>query len=181
MKQQKHKRLIAFIMLYTLIGLALILTYIKFFTADNNKITEIPVNESSSNAIHTALKEITNNFNESTKVKDYANDNDITLKASINNYSLYISYIAETTTTYEFSYKDLSLNITISNNDKEKFNEIYRLLIEAVQKRINNTTDITSFIDDFLNNDKNFDGLTKEINGDLINYKIDITKKLKSN
>lgn len=180
MKQKKNKIVIAWILLFGLIGIALSITFMKFFPKNNNNIEERPVNESSSNAIHTALQDITVNFNQNPNVVKFAEDNNIILKAALNNYSIYISYIAETTTTYEFAYDNLCLNITINNNkvDKTKFNIIYQFLIEAVQKRINNTDDISSTINDFLNNDKNYEGLTKNELATGIEYQMNITKKI---
>lgn len=180
MKQKKNKKVIAWIMLFILIGIALALTYLKFFSVDNINIEERPVNNSSSNAIHNALKDITTNFNQNSKVKEYANDN-IILKASVNNYSIYISYITDTTTTYEFTYDNLCLNIVVNNTeeDKTKFNVVYQLLIEAVQKRINNTDNLDAIINNFLTTDTTYDGLSKEEVENGIAYQMNITKKLK--
>ena len=182
MKKEKNKMLIAWIILIALIIITIILTYIKYFSTDNTNIEERPINESSSNAIHIALKDIITNFNENSKVKEYGLENNLTLKAVVNNYSIFISYINDTTTTYEFKYEDLFLNITINNieEDKNKFNIVYKFLIEAVQKRINNTNDISELIDNFLTNDINYDGLIKEENSNTIKYQINITKKLEN-
>ena len=137
MKRKNGSIIVSWIILWILISVILIITYLKYFYVDNNShIKEQPVNESSSNAIHTALKDITINFNESSNVKEYCEKNNVTLKASLNNYSIYISYINDTSTTYEFSYNNLALNITVDKNtyDKIKFNTVYQFLIESVQK-----------------------------------------------
>ena len=183
MKQQKKKRVIAYIALFVLIALSLWLTYLKLFGEENTYILEVPVNESSSNAIHTALENIINNFNQNPKVSDYENTNGVTLSAIVNNYSIFISYITDTTVTYEFTYDDLCLNITINDEiaQKEEFKVIYGFLIEAVQIRINNTDNIDTIINNFLTNDTNYDGLTKKVIDDHIKYQMNITKKIKYN
>lgn len=178
MQKEKNKTLLAWIILTALIITTLTLTYIKYFSYPNNNIEERPINESSSNAIHTALNEITSNFNENNKVKEYELENNLTIKAVVNNYSIFISYIDNTTTTYEFKYEDLKLNIIINNQDEEKFNIVYKFLIEAVQKRINNNNDIGELIDNFLTTDINYEGLLKEEKNNTIKYQINITKKL---
>ena len=183
MKQQKTKKMIAWIILIILISFASTLTYLKFFSNDNENIEERPINNSSSNAIHAALKDIVTNFNQNSKIEEYQ-ENNITLKASVNNYSIYISYITNTTTTYEFTYDDLYLNITVNNtneDDKAKFNTIYQLLIEAVQKRINNTDDVYNIINTFLTTDATVDGLSKKEVRNGIEYQMNITKKIKQN
>lgn len=181
MKNQKSKIICAWIMLVISVILALALTYFKFFLVVNDKIEEKPINESSSKAIHIALNDIITNFNQNPKIKKYADENNITLIASVNNYSIFISYITNTTTTYEFSYDDLCLNIIINDveEDIQKFNIVYGILIEAVQKRINNTNDIENIINKFLNEDVNYEGLTKFEIENRIKYQIDITKKIK--
>lgn len=184
MKQTKSKTIFAWIILFVLIGATLILTYFKFFSADNSNITEIPTNNSTSNAIHKALKDITINFNQSPAVQTYNEQNNVKLNATANNFSIYISYITDTTTTYEFTYDNLHLNIIINSNEAkaEKFNVVYKFLIEAVQKRINNTNDINEEINKFLNNDDiSYEGLTKKVVEDNVEYQMDITKKIKTN
>ena len=61
MKPNKSKIIIAWIILISLISIILIITYLKFFTNNNEeKINEIPINNSSSVAINKALEEIVN-------------------------------------------------------------------------------------------------------------------------
>ena len=183
MKQKKTKKLIAWLTLVILVCFALTLTYLKLFSNNNLNIEERPINNSSSNSIHAALKDIVTNFNQNSKIEEYQ-ENNITLKASVNNYSIYISYITDTTTTYEFTYDDLYLNITVNNtneDDKAKFNTIYQLLIEAVQKRINNTDDVDNIINTFLTTDATVDGLSKKEVRNGIEYQMNITKKIKQN
>lgn len=177
----KSKDLIALIILILLIIITLFITYIKYFTVSkNNNIEEIPVNESRSIAIHKALNEITTNFND--KAREYKELNDVTLNATLNNYSIFISYVNDTTITYEFTYEDLFLNIVINNNEEnlKKFNVVYKLLIESVQKRLNNQTNIDDSIESFLTSDINYDGLIKIKNDDIVKYQMDITKKIEN-
>lgn len=182
--KEKNNNIIVWIFLVLLIICILILTYIKYFSIDNTSskyIKEIPINESSSIAIHNALKDITINFNENSKLKEYEQENNLELNATVNNYSIFISYIKDTTTTYEFKYEDLFLNIVINNTEeeKEKFNIIYKFLIEAVQKRINNSNDVNEVIEMFLTNDVNFEGLSKLVDNSTIKYQMDITRKIR--
>lgn len=181
MKEKKGKNIVAWVLLVALVCITLILTYLRFFSVSDTEFKEIPVNDSSSNAIHTALKDITSNFNQNVKLKEYNEQNNVILKASLNNYSIYISYITDVTMTYEFTYDDLCLNIIINNNieEKEKFTVIYKFLIEAVQKRINNNDDFDKIVDAFLNDDINCDGLVKIESENVTEYQMNITKKLK--
>ena len=183
-KQKDSERLIAWILLISLLIISTILTYMKFFTNDyeQNEIKENPVNNSNSKAIHTALEEITKNFNEIINSAAEYNEDNIIIKASLNNYSIYISYITDnSTTTYEFKYDNLCLITILNSNEEEtnKFNLIYKQLVKAIQKRINNPEDVSEYIDNFLNENTEYDGLTKNKLENEIEYKIDITKKIK--
>ena len=180
-KNEKIKIIIAWILLIVSIIISFILSYLKFFAFEDNKIEERPINGSSSNAIHTALNDIVVNFNQNSNLKKYADENSVIITASVNNYSIFISYITDITTTYEFMYDNLCLNIIVNNNnveDKEKFNIIYGFLIEAVQNRLNNTNDFSEVITNFLNSDLSYDGLTKIKLDNGTRYKMDITKKI---
>lgn len=178
---EKNKITIATVILFILICITLILTYLRFYVKADVPLQEVPINESSSNAIHEALQTITTNFNQNSDVKEYIATNNINLTAVVNNYSIYISYIDGTTTTYEFNYENLCLNITINNDQEniEKFNLVYKFLINAIQTRINNTAQYDEIVSDFLTNDNtNYDGLIKEKIDNKIKYQVNITKKL---
>ena len=183
-KQKDSKRLIAWILLISLLIISTIFTYMKFFSNDyeQNEIKENPVNNSNSKEVHTALEEITKNFNEIINSAAEYNEDNIIIKASLNNYSIYISYITDnSTTTYEFKYDNLCLITILNSNEEEtnKFNLIYKQLVKAIQKRINNPEDVSEYIDNFLNENTEYDGLTKNKLENEIEYKIDITKKIK--
>ena len=177
----KGKDFIAWLLLMILIFIILFITYIKYFSViDNKNIEETPINESSSIAIHKALSDITTNFNNNTK--EYANSNNITLNATANNYSIFISYVDDTAVTYEFNYENLFLNIIINNDEENitKFNVVYKFLIESTQERLNNQNNINDLIEKFLTTDNNYDGLIKTKSDDTIKYQMNITKTLEN-
>lgn len=177
MNYNNGKKIIAWIMLFLMIILVLILSYIKFFSVGNPNIEEVPVENSSSNAIHLALEEITKNFNDDPKIDEYSKNN-INIKAVVNNYSIYISYVTDTSITYEFTYDDLCLSILVSEENNNTFKEVYAILIKAIQDRINNEENIDELINNFFTTDASYDGLSKSNVDGGIEYKINITKKL---
>lgn len=177
----KTKRIIAWIFLFSLISCLLGLNYIKFFGGHNPNIKEVPVETSSSKAINNALNEIVTNFNKAEEIEEYAKNN-IIIKATLNNYSIFISYTTDKTTTYEFSYNNLILSIDIENKSEnlEKFQNIYSILIKSVQKRLENEENIDTIINSIIKENKAYDGITlEEKENNIINYKMNITKKLK--
>lgn len=176
------KEILAIFFLVILIMLSLTLTYLKFFSSyiiNNDNIKEVPVNDSSSIAIHNALKTIVDNFNESENVKKYQLENNAKLTATVNNYSIFVTHSKDKKNTYEFTYNDLCLTIKVKNDNQNEFNVVYKFLIESVQKRINNYENISEIVDDYLLNNINYVGLDKKIYDDIIEYKINITEKLK--
>ncbi len=177
---KKNNRMFGWILLIILITLILLLSYFKFFSQRNSSyIDEIPVENSSSEAINIALSQIVENFNHHEKIKQYQNEN-IKIKAILNNRSIYISYENDTIITYEFSYNNLYLTISV-DNDKEnldKFKKIYEILIYAVQERLNNTDNIADYINSYLSNTDKYEGISQEVNGNNIIYKMNITKKI---
>lgn len=181
MNKEKVQVVIAWLLLMSLIGLFIYVNHLKFFTVkiDESTMEERPVENSSSEAIEKALTNIVNNFNKNPLIEQNKN-NGVTLNATLNNYSIYITYTTDTTTTYEFNYSNLILSINITNKEEniKRFNTVYEILIEAVQERIGNEKDITGIVNSHLNANKNYDGLTKEINDKTIKYSIDITKEL---
>lgn len=181
---EKSKLYLAYLILAILIILILILTYIRLFSLSLVRIEEKPINNSNSKAIQNALVDITTNFNKNINVINYSNNNDVSLKASVNNFSIFVNYTDDTTITYEFTLQkteDLSLDINISNNDKvdeNKFNTIYCFLVEAVQKRLNNNVNLLNEINDFLINDIPCEGLSKKKTKNGIQYQINIMDKI---
>jgi len=181
MNKEKIKVIIAWIFLILLIALFLYVNHLKFFKIkiNNDSIEEIPVENSSSEAIELALTEIVNNFNSNSLIEEYKKEG-ININAILNNYSIYITYTTDTTITYEFNYNNLILSINITNEEESitKFNKVYKILVKATQQRIGNEEDITKLIDDHLNKNINYDGLTKKTKENIIEYNLDITKKL---
>lgn len=179
-KKNSRKRVIAWISLIILVSGLLMLNYVKFFKAPNKNIEERPVESSSATAIQTALEDIVKNFNNSEELNNYANQG-IKMKATLNQYSIFINYITDTTVTYEFSYSNLNLSITVDNEDEnvEKFHQVYSLLLKAIQKRINNDDgNLDSMISNVLSGTQMYDGMIIEEKDKIISYQVNITKKL---
>lgn len=172
-------RVIAWIFLIILIVCLLGLNYFKFFGTKNPNIEEKPVENSSSEAIQIALTEIVDNFNRNGMIQEYSKQ-EIDIRAVVNNHSIFISHTTDTTITYEFSYNNLMLAVKIENEPKniEKFKQIYKILILAVQKRIGNIDNIDSIINKIINENKEYPGFTRTESDNTIEYKINITKKL---
>ena len=179
--KNRYKTIVAWLFLFILVLLILVLSYFKFFGLSNPNIEEKNIDNSSTNAVYLALSDITVNFNQNPNLEKYCNENNLTIKASVNNYSIFISYISDTTTTYEFKYNNFWLKTTIDVVEKEKFSLVYYILVEAVQKRINNVNPIKELIDNFLETNIIIDGLTKSVIDNRIEYGINITKKIKYN
>ena len=74
----------------------------------------------------------------------------------------------------------MKLTINISNDEEniEKFNKIYKILIKSCQKRLNNSDNINEQIDKFLNGEQELLGITRTRKNNLMTYKMDITQKI---
>ena len=177
--EKKKNKMIGWVMLIVLIIMALGISYIKFFMNENKNIEEKPIENSASEAIEKALTEITNNFNNNEKIKEYEAKN-IKIQATQNNNNIFILYESNGTTTYEFTYNNLFLTTTISNKEENIniFKQVYEILIYAAQERIKNEEEIESYVKSYLNDEKEYKGLSKKINKDYITYKMNITEKL---
>jgi len=182
MNKEKIKITIAWILLIILLCFLFYMIHIKFFRKEfsNAPLEEIPVENSSTEAIELALSTIVDNFNKNPSIEQYKNEG-INISALLSNNSIYINYETNITTTYEFSYSNLNLTINILNDEenKIKFNKVYEILIKSIQERIANESDITNIIKTHLNEGQNYEGLTLESSGEVLTYKIDITKQLK--
>ena len=179
---EHKKNLLAWISLITLIILLLFLNYIKFFSQKNPNIEEKPVENSSSRAIETALSTIVENFNTNEELNTLKEEN-ILLSATRKNYSLFITDIEnENRTIYEFKYNNLKLSINVLDEKEnlEKFNRVYKILIMSCQKRIQNEDIIDEKIEKFLNGEVEIEAIQKKKSGNIINYQMDITKKISS-
>lgn len=180
----KNKKVIlAWILLIILITILLSLVYIKNFGIYNYQdIEEISsLDNSTDEAIELALSNIVDNFNNNEELNTLKEQN-VNLNASLNNHTIFISYTKDTTTTYEFNYHNLNLNITISDDEEnlEKFNLIYKILLESIQLRIKNEDNIDALITPHITDNLDLVGIEKNINkeNNTINYKIDITRKI---
>ena len=179
---EHKKNLLAWISLITLIILLLFLNYIKFFSQKNPNIEEKPVENSSSRAIETALSTIVENFNTNEELNTLKEEN-ILLSATRKNYSLFITDLEnENRTVYEFKYNNLKLSINVLDEKEnlEKFNRVYKILIMSCQKRIQNEDIIDEKIEKFLNGEVEIEAIQKKKSGNIINYQMDITKKISS-
>lgn len=182
MNKEKIKITIAWILLVILLCFLFYMIHIKFFRKEfgNAEIEEIPVENSSTEAINIALSTIVDNFNKSPLIEQYKKEG-IDISAILSNNSIYVTYEKEMVTTYEFNYNNLNLTINILDEEENKiqFNKVYEILIKSIQERIENKNDITSLVDNHLNKEKNYDGLTTKKHGEIQTYTIDITKQLK--
>ena len=171
--------ILAYLILIILIIAVLVLSYFKFFTDTNKNITEKPINNSAEEAINIALKEIVENFNNDEKINEYSNQN-IKINATLKNNSIFVSYQTDRITTYEFIYGRLNLSTTIIDDEDnlKKFEKVFILLNNAIQKRLNETIDTENKIHSFLEKNKQINGITKVKSNGKIKITIDITKKI---
>ena len=180
MKEKKNSKVGGIILLVILILLILSITYIKFFVHEQVVNEGEYIENSTDMAIDKALSDIINNFNENEKINEYKKNN-IQIKATLSQHSIYVSYTEnEETTTYEFSYNNffLTINITDKDDNIDKFKKIYWIMIYAVQERLKNNENIDSYINSFLDDTREFDGLSKEMKDDIVIYRMNITKKI---
>ena len=178
--KNKNKIVIAWIVLFLLFIIMIALSYIKFFGFYTYKDIEIIEEENSGDeAIEIALNSIVDNFNSSDDIEAFKTQ-EIDIKAVLKNHSIFIYYSDDITTTYEFNYNNLILSINIEEKEDnlDKFNKIYRILIKSIQKRIYNENNIDDLIDLHINDDIELVGIEKINNQGFISYKIDITKKI---
>lgn len=96
-------------------------------------------------------------------MQEYVKINGCEVEVKVKDYSIFISYIDDTTIMCEFVYDDLCLKILIDNTDDniKLFNVVCKFLIEVVQDRISNDN-IDDKIEAFLHDNAICDGLTKE-------------------
>lgn len=179
-KISKQAIIIAWIVLIILIILAVVLTYLKFF-GPNENLEEHSVNDAN-NQIDTQtelLESITTNFNDSSLVKEYLNQ-DINVWANVNsdNNSIMLNYETTDIMQYELTYSEPILEISITKEGEVVFSELFKVLILANQERLENSITNTEYIDEFLKGNSTIDGYTREVTGEDIKYTMDITKKI---
>lgn len=173
------KTKVAWIMLVVLIIISLVLSFFKVLSNDNKNISEVPVDNSASKAVDLALKQIVDNFNNDEKINEYSNQN-ITMNAVLNNRSIFVSYKTDTVITYEFIYNNFNLNANVDDNatNLKKFEKVFIVLNNAVQKRLNNDLDTESIVHEFLNNKKKVSGLLIDKQGKRLRVSVNIIEKI---
>lgn len=173
------KTKVAWILLVVLIIISLVLSFFKVLSNDNKNISEVPVDNSASKAVDLALKQIVDNFNNDEKINEYSNQN-ITMNAVLNNRSIFVSYKTDTVITYEFIYNNFNLNANVDDNatNLKKFEKVFIVLNNAVQKRLNNDLDTESIVHEFLNNKKKVSGLLIDKQGKRLRVSVNIIEKI---
>ena len=178
-KQVKKKSIAGLcLLLIILIGIALGLTYLKFFYKDTTGVPIIP-DQKLTPEITNELNIIVDNINNDEIVKEKSKEN-INIKAKLNKDTITITYNNESKIEeYNFKYNNMLLEIETENN-KTAFNDIFKIIVRANQKRLNNTNNIDILVEQFLNNDYEIDGLYKEsLEANQITYNIALDKVIK--
>ena len=173
------KTKVAWILLIVLIIISLVLSYFKVLSNNNKNISEVPVDNSAAKAVDLALKQIVENFNNDEKINEYTNQN-INMNAVLNNRSIFGSYKTDKVITYEFIYNNFNLSVNIENNDEnmKRFEKVFVILNNAVQKRLNNDIDTESIVHDFLNNKKEVSGLLIDKKDKMFRVSVNIIEKI---
>ena len=173
------KTKVAWILLIVLIIISLVLSYFKVLSNNNKNISEVPIDNSAAKAVDLALKQIVENFNNDEKINEYANQN-INMNAVMNNRSIFVSYKTDKVITYEFIYNNFNLSVNIENNDEnmKRFEKVFIVLNNAVQKRLNNDIDTESIVHDFLNNKKEVSGLLIDKKDMMFRVSVNIIEKI---
>lgn len=178
-KQVKKKSIAGLcLLLIILIGIALGLTYLKFFYKDTTGVPIIP-DQKITPEITNELNIIVDNINNDEIVKEKSKEN-INIKAKLNKDTITITYNNESKIEeYNFKYNNMLLEIETENNETA-FNDIFKIIVRANQKRLNNTNNIDILVEQFLNNDYEIDGLYKEsLEANQITYNIALDKAIK--
>lgn len=171
----KTSMFLGWLLLIILVGVALGITYLKFF-GPNDNLEEHPIEkETISPVVEAALQTLVDNFNNNDLINEYKSQN-IDITATLNGTSIVIEYNTSDVKMYEFYFESPKLNVTVNNNDIENFKIIYKIMVYANQKRLDNNSNIDNYIDGFLNNSLEVDGLEKVIGNDTSSYSIDVSK-----
>ena len=172
------KTLVAWVLLIILLISALSLSYMKFFAFSDNT-SEIPVENSANEAIDLALNEIVENFNNDDKIIEYGNQN-IQINAILKNHSIFISYQTDKIITYEFKYNNLVLSVIINNDEDnlKKFEKVFIILNNAIQKRLKQEESFEDEIHEFLMDERKIEGLLKEEQSNNLKLSVSVVKKI---
>lgn len=181
---KKSSLIIAWILLILLLLSASALTYLKFYSQNQNLTTPtVDTNQTPNEETITppTLEQIVTNFNNSTLVAEYQKQG-ITLTAQQTENVLTIEYKTTTTiNTYQFILYVPILTITTTEETNQlEFNEIYKNIVYAIQTSLGNNETIEEDLNQFLTNNIEIEGLTKKEIDNTTKYNIDITKIIKS-
>ena len=177
-KEKKTSTIGLWLLLIVLLATAAGLTYLKYFY--NEKIY-YPEDIKLNSEIEEQLNEITNNFNKDTLTLEKLKEN-IVIEAKLQNDTIVVNY-KEKNITKEYNYKyNNNLLETEIDEETEIFNQIFKIMVYATQKRLKNEKreEIDKYVNDFLNNENEIEGLYKEmVEANIITYNIEITKIIK--
>lgn len=181
---KKSSLIIAWILLILLLLSAAALTYLKFYSQNQNLTTPtVDTNQTPDEKTITppTLEQIVTNFNNSTLVAEYQKQG-ISLTAQQTENVLTIEYKTTTTiSTYQFILYVPILTITTTEETNQlEFNEIYKNIVYAIQTSLGNNETIEEDLNQFLTNNIEIEGLTKKEIDNTTKYNIDITKIIKS-
>ena len=122
-----------------------------------------------------ALNNIVSNFNNNKDITELKEKNEIYVSTLEGKYII-INYTKDENVTeirYEYDLIKHTLSSSSTNVDKVVFENIFKFLVSSCQERLENTNDVASYIDKFLEGESVY-GLSKE--ADV--YSIDIIVKL---
>ena len=177
-EEKKKSTIGLWLLLIVLLATAAGLTYLKYFY--NEKIY-YPEDIKLNSEIEEQLNEITNNFNKDTLTLEKLKEN-IVIEAKLQNDTIVVNY-KEKNITKEYNYKyNNNLLETEIDEETEIFNQIFKIMVYATQKRLKNEKreEIDKYVNDFLNNENEIEGLYKEmVEANIITYNIEITKIIK--
>lgn len=165
----------AWILLIFLIACTAGLIYLKNnhkpeLQQEENKKPEVP------QIITTTLTSIADNFNKSTIVADYKKEG-LTLNATVKDMTITVTYTtSEKIQSIDYVYTVANANIVANTKDdtKEINNKIFKAMVLACRESKDYKEDVTSEIDEFINNNKKVYGLKKETTNNNTTYYIDI-------
>ena len=172
--------ILAWIILFICLIFATALTYLKFFYEDLNdkNMEEYSTNDTQlSPVIVEALQTIVKNFNESDMVKKHQEPN-IAINAYLEEGIIKVDYTKENKkTTYDFNFAVPMLTSTITKEQEEEYKNVFKIMIYACQKRLNNDINAEEITDNFYKG-TSYIGLVKEEKDNNITYGIDVSKEI---
>ncbi len=180
---KNKKTIIAWGMLILLLCLIVGISYVKFSNTSNKKKENPAPIATQTKEENLIISEVANDFNSSQELKNLESQEKITIKGEGKDTSLYVTYKDQNeSTTYEFINTGKTLTISVSNSKEnlEKFKKVFAVLVKTTQKKLNNTNEIEidKMIDDLFENHTAYNAMSVEV-GDTINtYYIETEFKL---